>query len=226
MRHIEANTDYRIQQVTEIVRCFTEQYQDSIREITEQFERGLQAHYQEHLSPMIERLELHAHVLSTLPSLTEQLGHIEETTQSQLRVVVEEVTHVKATLEQHTQRFPQLPERTGKREVRALPERHRTPAPNIRSLTRANRSVREEEANVSPNSIFDKGQFVRTCLTEHPSLRNSDIQRKAAEIGQSISPAYISETRKAFVEGQSTQVKGETVSEDDELLAEAVKALA
>jgi len=63
-------------------------------------------------------------------------------------------------------------------------------------------------------------------LTEHLSIRNSDIQRKAAEIGQSISSAYISETRKAFVEGQSRQAKGGVTNEDDELLGDEAEALA
>jgi len=39
---------------------------------------------------------------------------------------------------------------------------------------------------------------VRRCLSETPTMRNTDIQRKAREQGITISPAYISETRKAF----------------------------
>jgi hypothetical protein len=34
-------------------------------------------------------------------------------------------------------------------------------------------------------------------------MRNSDIQRKASEQGLTISPAYISEIRKAFVREQT-----------------------
>jgi hypothetical protein len=45
---------------------------------------------------------------------------------------------------------------------------------------------------------FDKGAFVRSCLTEHPTIRNSEIQRKAGELGHTISPGYISDIRKAF----------------------------
>ena len=60
--------------------------------------------------------------------------------------------------------------------------------------------------NISANteiSGFDKAAFVRSCLTEHPEMRNADIQRKANEQGVNISPAYISELRKAFLEEQS-----------------------
>jgi hypothetical protein len=57
--------------------------------------------------------------------------------------------------------------------------------------------------NMSPNTSeggFDKAAFVRQMFTEHPELRNADIQRKAAECGITISAAYISELRKAFTE--------------------------
>ncbi len=57
-------------------------------------------------------------------------------------------------------------------------------------------------ANTSESGI-DKAAFVRSCLTEHPEMRNADIQRKASEQGVNISPAYISELRKAFLEEQS-----------------------
>jgi hypothetical protein len=50
----------------------------------------------------------------------------------------------------------------------------------------------------------DKGAFVRQCLTETPNIRNTDIQRKASEQGITISPAYISEIRKAFFRGEQT----------------------
>ena len=49
----------------------------------------------------------------------------------------------------------------------------------------------------------DKGAFVRRCLSETPNMRNTDIQRKAREQGITISPAYISEIRKAFLREQT-----------------------
>ncbi len=57
-------------------------------------------------------------------------------------------------------------------------------------------------ANTETNG-FDKGAFVRSCLTEHPTIRNSEIQRKASELGHTISPGYISDIRKAFL-GEQT----------------------
>lgn len=63
-----------------------------------------------------------------------------------------------------------------------------------------------ERANVSANtseSGFDKAAFVRQMFTEHPELRNADIRRLAAEQGIMISPAYISELRKAATSEQS-----------------------
>ena len=50
---------------------------------------------------------------------------------------------------------------------------------------------------------FEKAAFIRQMLIERPELRNSDIQRLAAEQGITISPAYMSELRKAFTEEQS-----------------------
>jgi type III secretory pathway component EscS len=226
MRHIEANTEHRIQEVTGSVRSFSEQYEHSLREMTELLQSCLVAQGRERVTPIIETLELHAQALSALPGLTEQLGHIEETTQDQLRVVVEEVMHVKTTLEQHTQALPKWAERIVKSELRRVPDQHRITAPNIRNLTNANVSV-QSEANTSAKREFDKGQFVRNCLSENPVMRNSDIQRKASTMGQSISPAYISETRKAFFERRSTQAEeGAGISEEGEPSTKDIRALA
>jgi hypothetical protein len=57
-------------------------------------------------------------------------------------------------------------------------------------------------ANTSESGI-DKAAFVRATLTEHPEMRNADIQRHASEQGVNISPAYMSELRKAFTVEQS-----------------------
>ncbi len=50
---------------------------------------------------------------------------------------------------------------------------------------------------------FEKAAFIRQMLIERPELRNADIQRLAAEQGITISPAYISELRKASTSEQS-----------------------
>ena len=44
---------------------------------------------------------------------------------------------------------------------------------------------------------------MRRCLSETPNIRNTDIQRKAREQGITISPAYISEIRNAFLREQT-----------------------
>ena len=60
----------------------------------------------------------------------------------------------------------------------------------------------DRPANAGESGI-DKAAFVRSCFTEHPEMRNAAIQRKASEQGITISPAYISELRKAFT-GEQT----------------------
>jgi hypothetical protein len=70
------------------------------------------------------------------------------------------------------------------------------------NATRPRLALVERTPNTSESGI-DKAAFVRSCLTEHPEMRNADIQRKASEQGVNISPAYISELRKAFTEEQS-----------------------
>jgi hypothetical protein len=50
---------------------------------------------------------------------------------------------------------------------------------------------------------FNKGAFVRSCLTEHPGIRNAEIIRMASEQGQTISSGYVSDIRKAFLEEQT-----------------------
>jgi hypothetical protein len=61
----------------------------------------------------------------------------------------------------------------------------------------ANRTPKDRTRGAN-STESDKGAFVRRCLGETPTMRNTDIQRKAREQGITISPAYISEIRKAF----------------------------
>lgn len=51
---------------------------------------------------------------------------------------------------------------------------------------------------VRTNTETNKGDFVRMCLSEHPEMRNSDIQRTASEQGIILSSGYISDIRKAY----------------------------
>jgi hypothetical protein len=45
---------------------------------------------------------------------------------------------------------------------------------------------------------LSESEAMAAKIAETPNIRNVDIQRKASERGMSLSPAYISETRKAF----------------------------
>lgn len=54
------------------------------------------------------------------------------------------------------------------------------------------------ECRTAPKTDFDKVAFVRSCLAALPKIRHADMQRRAEEIGQTISPASSSEVRKAF----------------------------
>ncbi len=124
-----------------------------------------------------ERIERTSTDHQDLPDLSELMAlpaHLERQAQATQAQLRGLVQEVKAALEANTTR-PRL----------ALIER----APN-------------SPANTSESGI-DKAAFVRSYLTENPNIRNADIQRKASEQGVNISPAYISEVRKAFLEEQS-----------------------
>jgi hypothetical protein len=74
-------------------------------------------------------------------------------------------------------------------------------APKFNLVSRPNTFSRL--VNQTNQARFDKAAFIHQMLTVRPELRNADIQRLAAEQGITISPAYISETRKAFLEEQT-----------------------
>jgi hypothetical protein len=103
-----------------------------------------------------------------------------------------ELAALHAQLERQTQ-ASQAQLRTLMQEVKAALEAN---------AARPRLALVERTSNTSESGI-DKAAFVRSCLTEHPEMRNADIQRKASEQGITISPAYISELRKAFTEEQS-----------------------
>ena len=222
LEQIAANTHDQIQAVTELVRQLGKSYTYTIQEMVDGLQTEMHTHLQERLAPVIERLEGHHQVLASLP---QHLGQIEEVTQGQLRIVVQEVTLVKTTLEQQTKAFPELAER-----LIAAPRLSEHAGANIRKLTKVRPIVSvEEEPNTTPNTgandgpnigantapnESDKGTFVRQCLRDNPEIRSADIRRKAEEIGLTISPSYISETRKAFFEELSIQ--------NDELSADSL----
>ncbi len=120
-------------------------------------------------SELSERIDRTPDELLSLPAISE-LTALPSVFERQLRIVVQEVrTSLVANTE--TKRL-------------SLPK---TTLPNIPAV----------RANTETNEI-GKGDFVRLCLSEHPEMRNSDIQRTASEQGITLSAGYISDIRKAF----------------------------
>ena len=172
-RHSELSTELSLR-VTETERRLTELLRRTVTELSV------------HLTEQIERTSSELPAASDLASLTETVqAHTQALTDlaalpglfdRQLRVVVQEVKTALAT----------------STELKQLA------APNT-----ARPKFTVVEANATANGTeteIDKGTFVRQCLTEYPGIRNNEIQRRAGELGINISPAYISEVRKAFEE--------------------------
>jgi hypothetical protein len=147
-------------------------------QLTEQLERTMSEHptHSEVVS-MSELLTAHEHTLIELTALPTVLEELRQ-----------EVSTMKqaATEQQH----PLVPNTARpKLSVVAAKTERRTP----------NRSPNKRTSHTES----EKGAFVRSCLAETPTIRNTDIQRKASEQGITISPAYISEVHKAFTREQS-----------------------
>lgn len=82
-------------------------------------------------------------------------------------------------------------------------------APRFHVVSNPNNWTRKVSSEASKVSIsnFDKGRFIRQCLTENLNVRNVEIIRKAEEMGITLSPGYISDIRKAFLgENEQTEV--------------------
>ncbi len=141
----------------------------------------------EHLSELSATIErtLAARITETEQRMSE---HLTETLQSLERTVTERIERTSGDAQaSQTQMRAMLQEM--KAALEATTARPR--------LALVDRTVPAGESGM------DKAAFVRQCFTEHPEMRNADIQRKASEQGVNISPAYISELRKAFTEEQS-----------------------
>src|SRR5579884_2034645 len=154
-------------------------------ELSEQFTQQLQRTSNAHparseIATINEIVTTHAHTLSELAALPALL--------EELRQEVETIKQA-----QTEQRHLPVPNRVRPKlsVVEANTEDRR---PNTAPKERTERTRQTES---------DKGTFVRSCLAETPNIRNADIQRKASERGMTISPAYISEVRKAFTQEQS-----------------------
>ena len=158
----------------------------------------LQASTEQHFTESEQRLGANTerHISASEHRLTEQVQRTLSEHMYQLTERIERTAREHSAL--HSEHATAL---SSERQRRAERNPANTP-PNVRSL--ADRPAPRTPKRTA-NSDTDKGAFVRSCLTETPNIRNSDIQRKAAERGLTISPAYISETRKAFLEEQTTQ---------------------
>ncbi len=169
---------------------FSQRMTDTEQRMTEQFTELEQrtATTLTELANITETVQAHAHLLTELAALPGLVERLQQATPAQVRAAVQH--EVKAALE-------------------ANPEQHRMPTPNtarpklsVVEVSSEQRTAKDRTGAANSTEI-DKGAFVRHCLTETPNMRNTDIQRKAAEQGITISPAYISEIRKAFL-GEQT----------------------
>lgn len=152
-------------------------------------------------SMMIERIaETEQRLTATLRELTERM---ERTSNEQMEspdlVSISETLQSLPTLLDKMTQATQAQLRQVIQEVKSAAEAN-TDRPK---LALVESSVSKSVANTETKE-FDKGAFVRSCLTEYPTIRNNEIQRKAGELGYSISQGYISDIRKAFLEEQSS----------------------
>jgi hypothetical protein len=151
-------------------------------------------------SMTIERIaETERRITTTLQELTEELSRTsnEQKASPDLVSITETLQGLPALLDKMTQ-ATQTQLRQAMQEVKTTVEAN-TGRPKL-ALVESSRSI--SGANTETKE-FDKGAFVRSCLTEYPTIRNSEIQRKASELGHTISPGYISDIRKAFLEEQT-----------------------
>lgn len=170
-----------------------------------------QATFTEHLSELSASLErtLTVRIAETEQRMSE---HLTETLQSLERTVTERIERIPTDHQAMSQlsELAALPAQL-ERQAQASQAQIRAMLAEVKAALEANAArprlaLVDRTANSSANtgeSGIDKAAFVRSCLTEHPEMRNADIQRKAAELGYTISPAYISELRKAFTEEQT-----------------------
>ncbi len=172
----------------QLQRTFVTQLAESEQRLAEQFgevAQRLSLHVERSITEQLEQSmigfapALPAIDFDAIAALPAQLSMLAQDTQAQLRAITQEAIR---TAQQTRQAQPPA---TGGQRRFAIVESKPPKA----------------GANTEPNT-FDKGHFVRSCLTDNPQIRNSEIQRLAAEQGINISPAYISETRKAFFEDQ------------------------
>ena len=180
--------------LTELAVRITESEQRITAQYTELVERTaseLSAHFTEHpalteLAHLAETVEMHSRTLTELVALPGLFEQLQQTIEAQVHALIQQ--EVQTAIAAHTEQY-RRPNTTRPKlsVVEANTEQHRT----------ANSIPKDRTAGAN-RTDSDKGAFVRRCLSETPTMRNTDIQRKAHEQGITISPAYISEIRKAF----------------------------
>lgn len=179
-----------------------EMISESEQRLTELLQRTF-AQYEQGMSERLYRI-----LLELSQSLNERIDR----TTTELSVVVSEqgertVSELSERIDRTPNELLALPEIS---ELTALPDAvERQLRITVTELKRSLRPNTETNKIVSsrlspaklltpkPNTETNKGDFVRRCLVEHPEMRNSEIQRLASENGIVLSPAYISEVRKA-----------------------------
>jgi hypothetical protein len=172
---------------------------------------------------ILMRVMSHGHnqvQMVSVPSLTEQVHRLEILTEQRMTEIEQRVTkQVQAITEQVDRAFT---EHTNKDDIVALPtlleqfsqetqKQITALAQEVKHSLETRPSRPKLSLMTSPPSItprtneqeFDKGAFVRSCLTKHPGIRNAEIIRMASEQGQTISSGYVSDIRKAFL-GEQT----------------------
>jgi hypothetical protein len=199
-RSVETDIGQKAEQYQMTVTEHVGQWSEQIRFSVEQAVLRTQIQVQQQIEPLVETLQAHEQLLSVLPTMIEQLAQIEASTQSHWRIVTEEVTQVKVSLEQQTQALPKLAQRIINSEFSqtepalvSIPKRGANP--KAKASERPSPTPKEE--------TVEKRQFILDCIRTNSDIRNSDIQRKALEHQIHISASYISEVRSALEQNVS-----------------------
>jgi hypothetical protein len=158
------------------------------------------------------RLQSCENDLQLLSEIEGQIPQIEALQQSVMqsvkRVVTEEVSQVRVSLEQRVNALPgpSVVDSSSNRPVRLL----KSPA-------------KRTEAAVSSSPI-NRRQFVYQCLAEDPEVTISEIQARAEKINLKISAGSISQYRTDFKNGQIEGALNLQIEDDTEGEFEAIEA--
>lgn len=191
VQQIGVSTEARFQQIESTFRVSIESAMDQLQQFQIESQRQTESTFTERIGMLAETIQSHGQALSVLPDFTEQLEQIESASQLQLRTVTEEVTQVKAVLEQQSLYLPKLAEQIVSRRVT-------TSTTAIPTKASSHRTV------ISEAKPVDRKAFVFQCLTEDPDMKIEAIRQKGIESGISLSTGTISSYRSEFVEGRTT----------------------